>query len=191
MSFWNLSSGEQVKTDGNFESGGGDMTPIPDGTSVLAIADEAKWDSFNDGPQFISIRWSVMAPQEYKNRKIFQKLWVGGNNPHHKDPAKQGDSHKRMLAAIDANAGGKLFASGEAPTDDSMTRFLCNKPMVLKLGVWEMEVEGQSKSGNWIQAVSPRNGGAAQKKVEPKKQEEKPEAPEFQGDDDLDPDIPF
>lgn len=191
MSFWNLSSGEQLNTDGNFESGG-DMTPIPDNTSVLALAVEAKWDSFNDGPQFISIQWEVMAPSEYKGRKVFQKLWVNGNNPQHKDPAKQGDSHKRMLAAIDANAGGKLFASGEAPTDESMTMCLCNKPMVLKLKVWDMTVEGEKKTGNWIAAVSPRNASPGQAKQEATKPEPQQQAAQSAPQNDIgDEEPPF
>lgn len=166
-SFWNI----DAPKDGNFETGGGDMTPIPKNTSVLAAPDEAKWDEY-DGDRFISIRWAVMAPAEYKNRKIFQKIRVEDS-----DPKKQ-EKAKRMLAAIDANAGGKLMAAGEEPTDKSLTVALCNKPMVLKLQVWEIDKEQDGtpipkedrKSGNWISAVSPRQGSP--KKEEPVKEPE-------------------
>lgn len=167
MSFWDLEDqNEKLPSDGNFETGGGDMEPIPANTSVLAVADEAKWDEYNDC-NFISVRWSVLSPKEYKNRKVFQKLWVGDDDPSAKDPKKKRDKAKRMLAAIDANAGGKLVASGEAPTDENMTRFLVNKPMVLKLQVWELD--DKSKAGNWVSAVSPRKSGVeAPAKEEPK-----------------------
>jgi len=157
MSFWNIDK----PTDGNFETGGGDIAPIPKNTSVLAAPDEAKWDEYN-GDRFISIRWAIMAPTEYKNRKIFQKIRVEDSEP------KKQEKAKRMLAAIDANAGGKLMAAGEEPTDKSLTVALCNKPMVLKLQVWEMEINGEERSGNWISAVSPRQGS-------PKKEEPAPE----------------
>lgn len=160
MSFWNI---EKPK-DGNFETGGGDMEPIPKNTSVLAAPDEAKWDEYQ-GDRFISVRWAIMAPAEYKNRKIFQKIRVEDA-----DPKKQ-EKAKRMLAAIDANAGGKLMAAGEEPTDKSLTIALCNKPMVLKLQVWEFTGDdGQLRSGNWISAVSPRQGG-------PKKEDPAPPTP--------------
>lgn len=202
MSFWKI-DGEELKNSGSFEQEGGDIKPIPDDTQVLALVDEAKWDTPYEGEeQFISLRWAVMAPAEFKGRKVFQKLWVLGNNPRQDDAEKrkaQGVKAKKMLAAIDHNAGGKLFASEEAPTDDSMARTITNKPMVLKLKVWEMTIQGEEKSGNWIAAVSPRNtqGKAAKeepaaKKAEPKKAEEKKPEPEAQAPiDDLDGDIPF
>jgi hypothetical protein len=200
MSFWNIDGEDLAKTNGQFENDGGDIEPIPDGTQVLALIDEAKWDTPYEGDEeYISLRWTVMQPAEFKNRKIFQKLWVMGNNPRQADAAKakaQGDKAKKMLAAIDHNAGGKLLATGEAPTDDSMTRTITNKPMVLKLRVWEMEIQGELKKGNWIAAVSPRNKQAAPAQQEasapaqqaaPVQQTPAPAAAQ----DDMDDSIPF
>jgi len=184
MSFWDIGGEDLTKNAGNYEQEGGSMTPIPDGTQVLALIDEAKWDAFQEGDDYISLRWQVMAPAEFKNRKIFQKLWVLGNNPNQSDAEKrtaQGVKAKKMLAAIDHNAGAKLLASGEAPTDDSMARCITNKPMVLKLKVWEMEIQGEKKTGNWIAAVSPRNADA--KKAAPAAAPAP--ADEEEGDDDL------
>lgn len=165
MSFWNL--GNDAPTTGSFETGGGNIEPIPSNTTVLAMADEAKWDSFN-GEEYISIRWAIMQPEEYKNRKVFHKIKVG--NPDENKAQKA----KRMLAAVDANAGGNLMASGEAPTDESLTKHLTHKPMMLKLQVWELETEtGEKKTGNWVSAVSPRNGNSAPSA--PPKQTEKKE----------------
>lgn len=153
--FWATSDGSSAqKTEGKFEMGGGDIAPIPDGTSVLAIAEEAKNDEHNN-VQFIKVKWRVSKPAEYANRVIFQKVQV-----YEKDAAKA-DKAKRMLAAIASNAGGGLFTSMEQrqetmPSDMSLAQ-LCNRPMVLKMGVWELD--DKSKSGNWVQAVAPAKAG--------------------------------
>ena len=180
MSFWNLSDNSAVDTNGEFETGGGNIEPIPANTDVLAVCDEAKWDDFN-GDRYISLRWTVMKPADYKNRKVFQKVRVLDDN------ASKADKAKRMLAAIDANAGGKLVASGEEPTDENLTKCLTNKPMVLRLQVWEIETEqGEKKTGNWVSAVSPRQGGGSA----PQQPEPAP-AQEPAGGDDMEDDVPF
>ena len=157
MSFWSTSDGQSAQqTEGKFEIGGGDLAPIPDGTSVLAIAEEAKNDEYQ-GNAFIKVKWRISKPAEYANRVIFQKVQVFD-----KDPGKA-DKAKRMLAAIASNAGGGLFSAmqqrgEESPSDMSLAQ-LCNRPMVLKMGVWELD--DKSKSGNWVQAVSPAKASAA------------------------------
>lgn len=143
MSFWDI----EEEVTGSFEMGGGAMDPIPDNTDVLAAPDEVKWDSY-EGDQYISIRWTILKPSEYQNRKIFQKIKV-----FEQDKAKA-DKAKRMLAAIDANAGGMLRAAGVQPTDDLLVKALTNKQMIIKLMVWEIN----DKKGNWVCAVSPKNG---------------------------------
>ena len=155
MGFFTLSDHSSAsETGGEFETGGGNIEPIPSGTTVLAAPDEAKVDDYQ-GARFISIRWVVLQPDEYANRKIFQKVRVWDHD------SKKSDKAKRMLAAIDTNAGGKLLASGEEPDDHGLTVALVNKPMMLKLQVWEMDRDDGSKaSGNWISAVAPRNGSA-------------------------------
>jgi len=149
MSFWNTSDNKEIEAISEFEAGG-NMEPIPNNTDVLAAPDEAKWDEY-EGDRCVNVRWNILQPKEYEGRKIFQKIRVMDSD------SKKSDKAKRMLAAIDTNAGGKLLASGEEPTDESLTRCLVNKPMVLKLLVWEMEGnDGQPRSGNWVSAVSPR-----------------------------------
>lgn len=150
--FWSLSDNSDAKTTtGAFETGGGTIEPIPANTSCLAAIDEAKLDDYN-GDQYISLRWTVLQPTAYANRKIFQKVRVWESDP------KKADKAKRMLAAIDANAGGKLIAAGKEPNDASLTAALVNKPMVIKLQVWEITKEdGTTGKGNWVCAVSPRS----------------------------------
>jgi hypothetical protein len=176
MSFWDLSDGGNAADTGtDFEiPGGGNMDPIPDGSSVLAMIDEAKW-SKKDEAEFISLRWTVLSPDEYKNRKVFQKLWVTDDDPSAKDADKAAtkrDKARRMLAAIDANAGGKMSQKPGTPTDETLTACLSNKPMIIKCMVWEMpdrESPGAFISGNWISAVSPKAKGIDVKDAAPKK----------------------
>ena len=155
MSFFQLSTGQAVQVTGEFDSGGGAMTPLPEGTQVMAMVDQAKWDA-HEGEYFVSLRWTVALPEEYKNRKIFQKIKV--KNP----DAEKRDKALMILAAIDANAGGQIMALGAEPEDADLANALLNRPMVLKLGLWEMKNEkGELKSGNWVQKVAPRKKGAA------------------------------
>ena len=148
--FWELSDSQTAQSTGTFESGGGSMEPIPNNTDVIAAADEIKWDEYK-GDHYISVRWSVLQPAEYKNRKIFQKIRVEDQ-----DPKKQ-DKAKLMLAAIDKNAGGALAEAGIKPTNEGLTRAIVNKPMILKLMVWEIDKDdGTKANGNWVCAVSPK-----------------------------------
>ena len=151
--FWNIE-----ETNGEFEMGGGEIQPIPADTSCLAAIDEAKWDE-KDGARYISLRWNVLMPAEYKGRKVFQKLWVADADPMAKDADKKRDKAKRMLAAIDQNAGGKLRAAGVEPTDTSLGVALINKPMVIKVMIWK-DRETNEPKGNWIGAVSAKKGAA-------------------------------
>ena len=165
MSFWNTSDGESVTAEKEYEAPSGDLTPIPDNTDVMAYIDEAKWDD-RDGAEYITLRWRVAKPEAYKNRVIFQKLWALGNNPMAKDAEKakkQGDTAKRMLAAIDANAGGELMAINGKPSAEDLQRCLSQKMMVIKLKVWEMTGnQGDKMTGNWICAVSPKTKGVSE-----------------------------
>lgn len=122
-----------------------DIEPIPKGTTVLAAIESIKWSEYQ-GERYIDAAWAVL-DGEYKGRKIFQKLRVVDSDDKKKERAL------RMLAAIDKNGGGHLFAAGTEPTDESLQRALANKMMRLKLDVWNME----GKSGNFVCAVSPKN----------------------------------
>jgi hypothetical protein len=177
MGFWDLSDNSSATTTGtDFEVPSGSMEPIPDGSSVLAIIDDAKWSRVRDEPtgaEYLSLRWTVLSPDEYKNRKIFHKLWVTDLSPTAKDQAKaiaKRDKDKRMTAAIDANAGGKLSSKSGKPTDDDLAHHLCNKPMIITCRVWEMQgSNGEMMSGNWISAVAPKAKGIDVKPAAPGK----------------------
>lgn len=176
MSFWNLSDGGDASQDAQteYEIPSGNLDPIPDGSSVLAMIDEAKWDSKNDA-DYISLRWSVLSPDEYKNRKVFQKLWVTDDDPMAEDEAKAAkkrDKARRMLAAIDANAGGKLVRKDGVPTDEHLAACLCNKPMIIKVMIWSTrdEKSGDTMEGNWVSAVAPKAKGIDVKEPKPRKE---------------------
>lgn len=188
MSFWNMSSGDTANTgDTEFDAGGGNLAPIPDGSNVMALIDEAKWDTNYTNEEYISLRWSVTEPAEYKNRKIFQKLWVTDADPNAKneDAAdKKRDKALRMLAAIDANCGGKLSRKAGRPSDDDLTLALTNRLMVIKCMTWSIKTEtGDVKEGNWIAAVAPKT-----KDISVAKAPTKAKAPAAS---DLEDDVPF
>lgn len=163
----------------SYESGGGDIQPIPKDTSVLSVIEEAA-NAEHEGDRYINVKWRISKPDEYANRVIFQKI-----RAYDTDPAKA-EKAKRMLAAIATNAGGKLFqamqkAQESEPSDMSLMH-IANKPMVLKLGVWEFN----DKTGNWVQAVSPYTRKAAEPQSAPK-----PAPAPVDNLADMDDEIPF
>jgi hypothetical protein len=176
MGFWDLSDGETATNTGTeYEVPSGNIEPIPAGSSVLAMIDECKWEMKPTGEEFISARWTVLAPEEYKNRKVFHKLWVMDMDPSAKDEAsglKKRDKARKMLAAIDANAGGKLTAKPGRPTNDDLLS-LTNKPMIATMMEWEMPDtrNGGMMSGNWVSAVASKASKdihVAERKPKPK-----------------------
>jgi len=134
-----------------------------------------------------------MEPAEYANRKVFQKLWVTDDDPNAKDAekaAKKRDKAKKMLAAIDANCGGKLAKTARKPTDDDLALALTNRPMTIKCMVWEMKgSDGTMNSGNWIAAVGAKSKGVDVKAAKPSPARKAAPASSF--GDDLGDDIPF
>lgn len=180
--FWKLSDGNTAEQTNKFDSGSIDV--LPDNTDVLAVIEEARWKSGFDGaPDVINLRWSVLKPESFKNRKVFQKLKVNETDP------KVSDKAKRMLMAIDTNAGGNLAKLDREPEDHELMTALMNKPMILKIKVWEIN----DKKGNWVAAVSPaKKSAAAAPESAPSAPAAAPSAPVAAGNlDDLDDQIPF
>lgn len=173
MGFWNLSDGKAVESKSEFELGGG-FEVIPDGSRVLAAVEECKDDQW-EGERFFNLKWRIL-DGEYKNRIIFQKLKVFSSKE------KQRDNAITMLAAIDANAGGKLMASGKEPTDFAIASALANRPMILLLRVWESE--DKQKTGNYVAGVFSRQ---QTKTASAPKQS----APSNEPPMDFDSDVPF
>lgn len=157
--FFKKSDGSMPASTGEAEKGGNSL--IPDKTVVLAAPDEAKWEAkekygTNEVDEYISVRWSVLAPAEYKNRKIFQKLRV--NDPN----GKKADKDKDMLFAMDFNAGGGLAKLDHSPTDIDLSRCLVNKPMQLLVMEYHIQKSDGTGTidGNWIAKVSPKGASA-------------------------------
>lgn len=156
MSFWQTSDNAPIQATGNAEMGGGDIPPIPNGTVLVSMVTEAKWDENQQtGERLIKVRWDVL-DGEYKKRVIFQKIRVTDAD------AKKRDKALRMLAAIDANAGGKLMALGKEPSDMDLASCLTNKPQKIKVAIWKLEKDdGTTGEGNWVQSVASMNQAAA------------------------------
>ena len=130
---------------------GGSLEPIPNNTQVLAYIEDAKIDEY-EGVEKVKITWLVLQPEEYKGRKVFQNVKVFNEKPEVAAKAK------KMLAAIDFNAGGKLMASGQAPDDMNLMSALSMKQMVLKLAVWDMN----DNKGNWVTSVGAKGSTVPQ-----------------------------
>lgn len=181
MSFWQKQDGSAVETSTSFESGGGEIQPIPNNTQLIAAIEEAKWSEYQ-GESYINLKWRVMRPQEYANRVLFHKLKVFS--------PKQGDKAKQMLAAIDANCGGKLAKLKDAPDDMDLMTALVGKSMAIKVQIWDMD----GKKGNWISAVAPAKAQAPAPQSAPQnthnQQKSNGYQPQAAQDDDFDS-IPF
>lgn len=182
--FWDDEEGNEIEQKAEFESEGGDFEVIPKNTTCLAVIEEIIWKEFEDdnNTQYIEARWSIMQPQEYNNRKIFQKICVFGKNQSafefdEEKNKKHIVTAKKMLASIDANAGGKLYALKRKPKDEELQKALINKPMMITLDVWRTKNKhGEDISGNWIRAVAPK-GSAQPTKPSPKPEIEEDDIP--------------
>lgn len=170
MSFWTTTEGEGIQATGEYEAPSGSFDVFPDKTDLMAYLDEIKWAEGKPeygGGRYINYRICVTAPECYKNRKAYFKLWVDAENPNpNKDgdkAQKQVDKDKRMLAAMAVNAGGGLLSINGEPTDDDLAMELTQRPMVFKLGMWEMDGDnGEMRSGNYVMAVSPATKGVSE-----------------------------
>lgn len=175
MSFWTLSTGEAAAQEKEFDMGGGDSQPIPNGTKAVSFVEEAKETEY-EGQRYYNLKWKV-ATGEYKNRVTFQKLRAFDADPNKRDKAL------KMLMAINMNCGGKLHQLESAPTDMDLMTNICNKPMMVEYAVWELD--DKSKSGNWIKSVGSAKGSASK----PASQKQVATSPE--PDMSFDEEVPF
>ena len=158
--FWS----EGNESTGEVSLGGGNFETIPDGTKCKAHIEEIEWafyDPTDENVPYIKNRWNIELPSEYENRKIFQNINLYGEDPTKKgyDSSKQETKMKNARAmywAIDKNCGGKLAALKRKPKTEELQRYLIGKPMLITLGVWEIN----DKSGNWIRKVEPLTSGS-------------------------------
>lgn len=165
MSFWSTSTGENLAAQSKEEAAAytpptNDLEPIPGKSKVRAFIKEAGWDKNDKGDRYIKLRWDVTKPDAYAKRVVFQKLWVKDPDPSAKNPEDKRDKALRMLAKIDAMAGGKLAAKGSEPSDDELLIALANKEVVIAVELWEMEGRDGPMSGNWVRDVYPLEGTA-------------------------------
>tara|TARA_R110002167_G_scaffold172823_4_gene371151 strand:+ start:313 stop:810 length:498 start_codon:yes stop_codon:yes gene_type:complete len=160
MNFWETSDKSTIESKSTFDASN-NFEPIPNNTDVLCVVESAAWANNQYNGDYIAIEWQVLSPDTYGKRKIFQNIKVMHDNE------KTADKAKKMLATIDFNSGGKMLASGEQPDDAMLGKSLTGKQMILKLQVWEMAGDdGQTRSGNWVCAVSSKKDAKASKPVD-------------------------
>ena len=138
----------QAPADGNFDMGNACFANIPDGTKATAVIEAAQWETFTNQDTgveqtFIKATWSIVEG-EFTARKVFQKMHVQDQDTAKAQRALQ------MLAAIDANAGGKIMAAGTMPDDMMLGVSITNVPMVITIAEWSIG----GKTGNYVSAVS-------------------------------------
>jgi hypothetical protein len=179
MNFWNLSDGSFVENTTEFKDSGGEL--FPDNTKVLAAIEEAKWDEY-EGDRTISLKWRVIGEQ-FKNRVQFQNLKVYGTKKC-KDKLKSSDRAKRMLAAINTNAGSKLPMDRE-PTDQDLMSALMGKPMGILIKLATLE---DKKQVNYVAGISSSKQQPAQQAAPVQQRPVQQAAPSAV---DFDDDIPF
>lgn len=158
--FWNLSTGGDATEEAttSYETASGSFDAFPEGTKLLAMVTDAEW-RVNDqsGLENLSLTWTVVKPDEVANRKVFQSLWLTDLQPEAKDPEKKRDKARRMFAAIDANAGGKLARKPGKPDAEAILIALANKQMIIRLGEYEGRTrDGGTTTRNYVQAVAPK-----------------------------------
>lgn len=150
--FWITDENDNNK--GEFSLGGGDFEVIPKDTNCLAMISEAKWDDYA-GEEYISLKWNILEPSQYKNRVIFHKLKVMQED---KNKAKKA---QQMLLAINHNANGKVHELKAKPTNEDLQKNLNYKPMMINLQVWDLD----GRKGNWISSVKPKGENVADKVI--------------------------
>lgn len=160
-----LSDGTTIKApEKSYETpkGGGDFTLFPDGTSLKAAIDEAKWSKDEKGRERLNLRWAVLEPDEYAKRKVFQTLWIKDLDPNElargedKAIAKR-DRQRMMFAAIDANAGGKiveLIGDDVEIKDEHLMTHLTNKAMVIRIDLFTPK---GGADRNFVAKISQKN----------------------------------
>jgi len=190
MSFWETSTGEDVaKTaTGSYEIGGGKI--IPDNSTVFAEIENATWAKDVNFNKYIEIVWTVTKPEAAAGAKIWHKLWVADADLKAKKPEEKRDKARKMLANIDANAGGKLVRNGREPDDDDLALALNGKAMAIKVKIWEIG----GSVGNWVAAVLPKETALVMGTAPVPVSQPQPSANGYggaAGGDSLDDDIPF
>lgn len=145
------------KIEGNKPSGGTfegqSYELIPKGTQCLAYVEDSQVESQDTESgidQFIELKWRILKPESVANRVIYQKIRIWDSD------GKKQNRAWMMLAAIDQNAGGIIGAQSSEPDDALLARALINKPMLIKLDVWDIG----GKTGNWVCAVAPKPEGS-------------------------------
>ena len=161
----------EVPENGEFEIKGGDgFEVIPAKTGVLFQIEQATMEEPTQyiAEEYINLRWSILKPELYANRKVFQKIQVFSS-----DKDKRASARK-MLAAIDVNSDNRLSKYAEKKgktledfTTEDLTVCLVGKTMSGVLMVWESK--DKSKTGNWVQSIAPANATKIAKPTEKKR----------------------
>lgn len=158
---WMKQTAAEAEQAGSYEAktGGGDFELIPDGIICRAVIDEAKWFAVDDKKKSkkLSLRWMVVSPDEFDNKRVYQNLWVEDLDPSAKSTEKgedRRDRDRKMLMAIDFNAGNGLLRTGDL-SDENLILCLTNKSMVIR--VRKLSPKDGGKERNYIDRVEAKS----------------------------------
>lgn len=179
--FWDLEDGTSAYDPNatSAELGGGEFELLPDKTVVRAFVQESMWKEY-EGEDYINLKWVVLAPEQYKNRVIFQKLKV--KSPEGKKRVKA----IMMLNVINAACGMKLPMDRE-PTDADLATGIGRRPMALLVKVWDID----GKTGNYIDKIDRMESGSANSAPASKQQSKSSKPASSAPSQNFDNDIPF
>lgn len=158
---WMKQTAAEAEQAGSYDAktGGGDFELIPDGIICRAVIDEAKWFAVDDKKKIkkLSLRWMVVSPDEFDNKRVYQNLWVEDLDPSAKSTEKgedRRDRDRKMLMAIDFNAGNGLLRTGDL-SDENLILCLTNKSMVIR--VRKLSPKDGGKERNYIDRVEAKS----------------------------------
>lgn len=159
MSFFDLGNGTSALSNAPTSvEVGTTLAVIPKNTNLRCVVEDIAWDRVpdfadnNPGVDYISVRYSVIAPKEHHGRKLFQKLWVSAQgNPSKNDPQGARVKGLQFLAVINVNTPEQpLNQCQAAPTDIELGR-LRSAVLMVKVGV----IKGNDNvERNFVAAVS-------------------------------------
>lgn len=195
MSFWDINP--QEVTGEYVQDGGGSFDPIPNDTNVMGFIDQIGWATGRtDGSCPIEYRINVVKPEAYKNRKLFFKFWIKGDNPQKEGEKqkKEGATAARKFYNIDAQFGGELLKLRREPTDEDMQRHMMNKMCVFKIGMYDMpksDGSGERNKGNYLMGVCAKGADVPETPAPQPKRQEPGRVANGTSRYDTDTDIPF
>lgn len=146
MSFFTLSTGSAVEAGTSYEVAGMSQV-MPESSIVKAVISKVEWkENFSKTSHDLRITWKVVG-EDFKGNSFNQTFAF--------DDPKKSDKAKIMFATLDKlTSNGAVVAMGKRPTEQEIMQHMANKPVGVKLGVYEIaKDDGGTSVGNFVKKV--------------------------------------